>query len=605
MSALVVFLVLAGWIMHLQGRVDELERKQWERGGALREPLRTGRSGGRCFFRETSGPQASTHISNESAASFRPEVSATRFSDAWTPNAPAEADWAERFVAWMKEDWLLKFGALFLLMGFGWFVTYAFLNDWIGPAGRIAFGLTLGGGLMGFGWTRMREYVHQGGVFLALGAVTVLLTTFVARETYGFFSPSSALAMMFAAAAFIGFASVRYRAFSLALTGLVLAGLAPLLTNAPAPDPVGLFAYLFAVVLGVIWIVATTGWKKLTAASLLLVFLYSLPYLTGFGAGSEADRRVLLFFEYAFAAVFAAATVWSMARFEKKQGAADIVTALGNAMLALAWIVAAVPQKEWRVFFILCCAAVAFVVAAVAGRIAGKRAVTYLHGGIGTMLVAAATAVQWSGAALTVAYTFESALACLLSYAVFRNAEAPRRAAWLLLGPALLSLESMTNPVWKHSILHKHAFALLVLLAVLAALGAFFRRKADESGSEQERESLRRLSGVLLVAASLYAYALVWLSLHAVFLVDTATLFSLLAYTVSGLAAYASGETAGRAGLRTYGSAVLGLVAARLLLVDVWTMHLLGRILTFALVGTLLMSTAFLRKRREDGPAAE
>ena len=51
---------------------------------------------------------------------------------------------SQKFVTWIKEDWLMKLGALLLLIGFGWFATYAFLNNWIGPAGRISLGLGLG-----------------------------------------------------------------------------------------------------------------------------------------------------------------------------------------------------------------------------------------------------------------------------------------------------------------------------------------------------------------------------------------------------------------------------------------------------------------------------
>jgi hypothetical protein len=41
---------------------------------------------------------------------------------------------------------------------------------------------------------------------------------------------------------------------------------------------------------------------------------------------------------------------------------------------------------------------------------------------------------------------------------------------------------------------------------------------------------------------------------------------------------------------------VLGGVVLRLLLIDVWQMDLVGRIITFFVVGTLLLSTAFIKK---------
>ena len=42
------------------------------------------------------------------------------------------------------------------------------------------------------------------------------------------------------------------------------------------------------------------------------------------------------------------------------------------------------------------------------------------------------------------------------------------------------------------------------------------------------------------------------------------------------------------------GGILLGFVVLRLLLVDVWAMDLVGRIITFVVIGVLLISTAFM-----------
>ena len=75
-------------------------------------------------------------------------------------------------------------------------------------------------------------------------------------------------------------------------------------------------------------------------------------------------------------------------------------------------------------------------------------------------------------------------------------------------------------------------------------------------------------------------------------------------YTVIGIAAYLEGFKFESRALRIYGGALLLCVVGRLLVVDVWQMELTGRIITFFLIGTLLMSTAFLShyKKRADAP---
>ena len=130
---------------------------------------------------------------------------------------------SQKFIGWLKEDWLLKLGALLLLIGFGWLTTYAFLNDWIGPMGRIALGVIAGSIFILLGYWRIKKYLVQGGIFLVLGSTTILLTIFAARTVYGFFTPLSALIVMFLSTAFVALASVKYNSRALSLLSLTLA----------------------------------------------------------------------------------------------------------------------------------------------------------------------------------------------------------------------------------------------------------------------------------------------------------------------------------------------------------------------------------------------
>jgi len=266
-------------------------------------------------------------------------IIATIQKSATIPSAePTGPTTSERFVAWLKEDWLMKLGAMLLLIGFGWLTTYAFLNNWIGPMGRIALGIVAGALFILLGWWRIRKYVHQGGVFLVLGSTTILLTIFAAREIYDFFTPLSALIVMFLSTAFVALASVRYNNRALALASLILASIAPLLTNAPTTDYVGLFSYLFVVTLGAIWIVALTGRRELTTAALVMITLYSLPHLASF---TSADKGTLLLFAYAFAAVFFLTNTAGILKLKDKEIIPDLVTAAGNGLFLLSWIMIA------------------------------------------------------------------------------------------------------------------------------------------------------------------------------------------------------------------------------------------------------------------------
>lgn len=496
----------------------------------------------------------------------------------------------DEFLIWFKEDWLLKLGALLLLIGFGWLTTYAFLNNWIGPMGRIALGIIAGILFLLLGWWRIKKYIHQGGIFLVLGSTVILLTLFAAREIYGFFTPSSALAVMFLSTAFVALMSVKYNSRPLSLASLVLAGVAPFLTSAPTADYIGLFSYLFVVVLGAIWIVGLTGYRELTVAALILVAFYSVPHLS---SSTSVDIDVLLMFAYAFVAIFFITNTLGILRLQNEKITPDLVTAAGNGLFLLAWIMVAAPD-EWKSLIISAWMIVFAVGAFILFRATQKREPFYVYAGVGIAMLAAATSVELHGATLTIAYTIEAGVIPLIAYSILKDIRIAKRLSLLLIWPAILSFESITSSAWATSVFHKDFFVLLILTLAFLELGLLFLRHSQENTEKG--------ANTWLVVGSFYAYTLLWLSLHAAIQDDnTATMMSLAVYTIIGLIAYFYGLAHNGKNLRHYGGVLVGLVVARLFLVDVWTMDLPGRIATFFIIGILLMSTAFLGRRKQAG----
>ena len=135
---------------------------------------------------------------------------------------------------------------------------------------------------------------------------------------------------------------------------------------------------------------------------------------------------------------------------------------------------------------------------------------------------------------------------------------------------------------------------LLLFASVLCGLGMFFGKRID-----REHVADHMGSTLLLIFGSIYYYALLWLSLHAGLQNDdTAVMIALAVYTIVGIGCYFYQETDQLSHVRAYGGVLLGLVVVRLLMVDVWNMALAGRIVTFFIIGLLLMSTAFLWRKK-------
>ncbi len=496
-----------------------------------------------------------------------------------------------RFTDWLKEEWLLKLGALLLIIGFGWLVTYAFLNDIIGPTGRIVFGLIAGVLILLLGWVRIQKFIHQGGIFIVLGSTVVLVTIFAARSLYDMFTPATGLLVMFLSIVFVALASVKYRSATMSLASLILAGGAPLLTNSDLGNYIGLFSYLFVVVLGMIWIVAITKRRELITASLLMVVFYSLPYLL---SHRLADYGALLLFVYAFTTLFFISHTISLLKSEGKAMGADLFTAFANGLFLLAWILIGV-NNEWQSIFIAAWMIVFSVGAFVIYKVTNKKEPFYVYTSVVLIMLATATAVELNGAALTIAYTIESLAISVVAYLMTRDLEGSEKLGWLMVGPMFLSFISLENYNYSIYVFDRDFWVLFILGLALLLVGLFF--SAAWKKSEKHKSSITNVTTIIV--GTIYFYLLIWLVLHKINLSDDiASMVALVIYTVCGLGAYFYGRTHDHKATRFYGAGLLMFVVIRLLFVEVAQMELFGKIITFFVIGILLMSTAFLGRKK-------
>lgn len=546
---------------------------------------------------EGTGVEQSTQPQSTSLPQQTPDSQhATKQTPPWVSpvkTTSSKSNAVDNAINWIKEDWLLKLGALLLLIAFGWFASYAFLHNWIGPMGRIILGVVAGVAFMGFGTWRMHKYLQQGSIFLVLGSTVVLLTLFAARELYDFFTPTTALVAMFVTAAFVAFMSVRVNSKILGLISLALSAIAPFFTNMPSPNYVWLFSYLAVVTIGVLWIVVLTGWRELTFAALLLVVAYSWQHLMPSYIASQDIAIDLVWFSYGFAVLFFIISLLGMLgilKGDKNNSEVDMVTAAANGLLLLGWILRAAPE-DWKSVIMLGCV-VAFAAAALMVlKKTNNRIPFYVTVGTAIVFLAAATAIEIEGTRLVIAYTIESALIPVLVHLALRDTRVTQLFSVLLVVPMLLSGGSITASAWRTGVFHEEFVVLLLLALVLGAFGVYFWKQGERA--------IRELSIGSGIVGSGYVYLLLWLSLHAALASDDiAVMIALVVYTLCGLATHFYGKLHRRKGFEYYGGVVLGFVVARLLLVDVWDMELTGRIITFFLIGTLLVSTAFIGRKK-------
>ena len=455
-------------------------------------------------------------------------------------------------------------------------------------------GIALGIGLLGFGTRRIQQFRNQGSVFLSLGAGIVYSSIAVGQFQYDIFPPILALGCMFLTTVFLAYVSIAEKTRALVFLALFLGAIAPFLTNSRAVDFTSLFSYLAILCLGVLWVTRLTGWRELTTEAIVIYCFYSAPYIIGFGNVPDVTHALFATF---FALMFFIFNIFSLI-YDRKAESADLIAALLNGVLLIGWIDQEI-IPEAKSFVAVIAAVTASVGAYAVYSSARILAPVIVHSGVAMLLLAVATVYELDGPLLTIALTFEIALLVVGSLAFLGQVLAAKRASILFLVPCILVFENIDRYSRAKAVFTGDFFALLILIISLGVAGYLFVQ-SDREAEGDGRADKFSLGVFWSLASGLLGMLLLWLVMHIILSDTLATTFSLAVYTLIGSYYYISGRTNESGPRKLVGSSLLIFVTAHLLLVEMGGMSTEGRIVVFAVIGILLMSTAFLGYKKKD-----
>lgn len=492
------------------------------------------------------------------------------------------------FIDWCKTDWLMKLGAFLLLLALGWFITYAFVNNWIGPIGRITLGIFAGAGVMTTGSLVIQKKHAAGQVLVVLGGIMVLLTIFAARSVYGFFTPLTALMMMSLVVVGMAIISVLHNAKSVAVLALLGGAIVPMLVKTPHPNFLALLSYVFLLNLGTILVVTLRGWREMIAIALTVTGIYTLFALPEL-QDSMGVHLVWVFMALYFGLFF----VTNIAAIIKTHVTtkADLFTSAINGLLLLYWINEFVPRESASLVLsgvVLLLVGISYVLV----RLGGLRETLYIHSGLAILFLGAATAFELDGEMLTIAFAVESFMIVALAVYALRDSRLAQTFSLTQLIPLAMTVPSIMDRSWfTEPLLNKDFFVLVITILSLTGTAIILKRK------ETARQKMPLALSCAFFAALLTA-VLIWLSSHNIFdSVNTARGVALVVYSIIGVSFLFHGTYYQKQPQRIIGIVLLTGVVLRLLFVEVWSMSLAGRIVTFVAIGVLLVSTAFFQKR--------
>lgn len=493
--------------------------------------------------------------------------------------------------SWLKENTLSKIGVMFILLGFGWFVSYAFLHNWIGPVGRITLGFLSGTIITILGTYRLSKIELQGLILSIIGTAFIVLTALASYYYYNFFPPIAVLFIIFLTALYTSVTAVIKGSEKLSIYGVVLSLVAPYLSHTTNLDPVLLFAYLLIVTICSVWVVAVKKWQSSMNASLLGFLLYSLPYF--FSSYNLESKYLVLSLIYLISIVYLITCIWKLLAYKGSFDTSDYFLNLINTVVIIGIVLSFIPPVYQSIHF----ASWMFIYAISGYLIFAKTKrpeLLYTHALAAILFLGIATSIELSGQTLVIAFILETAIITLSSYILTQNVSLTGSVSMIVLVPTILSFSSFISNSWHRGILHSDFIVLFLMAVIYAGFGLFFKEKKQV----ETQEFTNGLSIVYLVISSIYLASIIWLSNHYLFNPDTAVFISLFIYTGLGLYTYLNGTFKTRNMLRIYGGGVLFLVVLRLILVDVWNMDLVLRVITFMVIGLMFVSTAFISKRQ-------
>ncbi|NCS68134.1 DUF2339 domain-containing protein [Candidatus Peregrinibacteria bacterium] len=501
----------------------------------------------------------------------------------------------ELFWNWFKADWPLKVGAFLILLGFVWLVSYAFLNNWIGPVGRITLGLIAGLAILVGGERRLSISRTQGTVLVFLGGAVTLITIASAQFVYQMFPAFVALGMSFVVMVLMAVISIRYNDQPLIIAALVAGALGPIITGGEGGSIVALYSYLLVVTVGSLWVVRFKGWRFLVILSMVMISLYSIDFFSPMSRYvleryTPLEIIQLKFFAVTFGNIFYLASVLAIVR-ARSADRVDQATAVLVGLFALGWI-NGIAVEHLRGLLSLS-VSLAFMAASYAVfKITKLKAPVYAYAGTAIMLLVAATAYEFEGPVLAIAFALEAAILPIIATR-FLNKQIGMSLLFYFILPIIFSLESFNAYAWTNGIWHDDFFTLLAVTFGMLGAGAYFVQNSENTGKIQLAPK------ALLILGGAYALATTWLTIHALDISSgLSSMLTLGIFTGVGLTAYLKGELDSQKVLERFGLGVIIFVIARLLLVEIWDMVLAWRIITFFVIGTALMATVLLRKRK-------
>jgi len=501
--------------------------------------------------------------------------------------------------------WLNYIGIVAVLFAATFFIKYAFDNNWVGPRGRVGIGLLLGAALVAWsGWLLRRGYKYFSEGIAGLGAAVLYLSLWGGSHYFHIFNSSQAFAGMIVVTAAMVAVALGRDSQRLALLALIGGFLTPELVSTGIDHEIVLFTYTALLSAGMLALERAREWKWLPPLSFFATQVYFWGWYNSFYASEKIGRT--LTFAAIFFVLFAILPVMR-GMHERCIHNTEYFVAVANvgcfllALRQMLW-----PEHRWALTasFLALAGAHLLVLRLFPASVKDKPDKHFfrlqsLFAALALLCVSLAIPARLDHQWLTIAWAIEGVI---LVWGGARMASVWLRIAGLFFfGITGVRLVVLSIPAG--TFLWNQRFLTFAVAVACFALGCTFVREL----APQFDESERNVFAALVVAVNLYA--LIALSLEVWDLLGNANALGIegwlaqqlglsVLWTIYAAALILAGMARHAAMLRWQALALFAVVVAKVFLYDLSILSRFYRIISFLVLGVLLLGVSFLYQKR-------
>jgi len=420
-----------------------------------------------------------------------------------TFKAKAEADLESR----IGSHWLNRIGIAAVLIGISYFLKFAFDNNWIGPTGRVTIGLLAGIAVVV--WSerfRAKGYRAFSYSLKAVGIGALYLSLWAAFQIYNLIPSGVAFVMMLAVTSATGAMAWAQDAQLLAAFALTGGFATPVLLSTGQNREMALFSYIALLDLCTLFLVVFKPWRRLLLMSYAGTLLLYVGWYSRFYTRNQLD--LTLTFATLFFAIFAIAPLVTL----QPNGEAALLASVSaffafvNAVVYFLQAYAMIEEvdQSYMAWFALALAAVYIFLS----RQVHTRKITpgatqvlhYLHLAVALGFITVAIPIRLDAHWITIGWFVEAGVLLWVGSRIESELLNVFALAALVLGVARLLL--IDNFRTSQLVFNMRMATFTVAVAVLGAVAWYASRRTDEAGRTVAAAAIIALNFLALIALS-------------------------------------------------------------------------------------------------------